>query len=127
MSEDESRAKIELNPSPRDVSTIKAPQDEAEAIDHFDHEQNKENIAQPEGQLGNEAVKAKVYKKKHQLFGGGFEVAPSFSPLRQTKSLDCLLAPSENGEVGEDEENIVSSLSGHQQHSIGRGGGGGPF
>merc|ERR1719494_1208789 len=121
VTEEKSRAKIEQNPSPRDVAAMKAPQEEAEAIDHFDHEQNKENIAQPEGQLGNEAVKVKVYKKKHQLFGGGFEVAPSFSPLRQTKSLDCLLAPSENGEVDEDEENIVPLCRATSNIQLGEG------
>ena len=121
VTEEKSRAKIEQNPSPRDVAAMKAPQEEAEAIDHFDHEQNKENIAQPEGQLGNEAVKAKVYKKKHQLFGGGFDVAPSFSPLRQTKSLDCLLAPSKNEEVGEDEENIVPLCRATSNIQLGEG------
>ena len=121
VSEDESRAKIEQTPSPRDVAAMEVPQEEAEAIDHFDHEQNKENLAEPEGQLGNEAVKAKVYKKKHQLFGGGFDVAPSFSPLRQTKSLDCLLAPSENGEVDEDEENIVPLCRATSNIQLGEG------
>ena len=66
-------------------------------------------------------MKAKVYKKKHQLFGGGFHVAPSFSPLRQTKSLDCLLAPSKNEEVGEDEENIVPLCRATSNIQLGEG------
>ena len=115
------KAKFEQNPSPRDVAAMEVTQKEVEAIDHCDHEHNKENLAQPEGQLGNEAVKSKVYKKKHQLFGGGFDVAPSFSPLRQTKSLDCLLASSENAEVDEEEGNIVPLCRATSNIQLGEG------
>ena len=66
--------------------------------------ENKENIDSVHHRAKNSGVK--VYKKKHQFFGGGLEVVPSFSPLRQTQSLGCL----QQEELEEEEDRVVVPL-----------------
>ena len=76
-------------------------------------EENKENFDSVNHggiENGDKNCGEKVYKKKHQLFGGGLEVVPSFSPLRQTQSLGCLSTYHQQEELeeeGEVEDRVV--------------------
>ena len=99
-----------------------------EVIEYHAFEGNKENINTIHhigGDENSSPNKEKVYKKKHELFGGGIEDVPSFSPLRLTQSLGCLstfdqkeeeerIVPlcraASNIQLGEGEEVILSDL-----------------
>ena len=116
-------------------------QEQSEVVDHDVLEENKENYDSVQHRVGEDRVQncgEKVYKKKHQLFGTGLEVMPSFSPLRQTQSLGCLstyhhkqeeegvegdrVVPlcraTSNIQLGEGEEVILSDLVPAQQVSL---------
>ena len=84
------------------------PEEQLEVFDVL--EENKENVdsvhhggSEKEAQTCGE----KVYKKKHELFGGGVEAVPSFSPLRQTQSLGCLSTYHQQEELVEEGEDRV--------------------
>ena len=87
-------------------------QEQSEVVDYqYVLEENKENYADSVRHEGGENraqnCGEKVYKKKHQLFGGGLEVVPSFSPLRQTQSLGCLSSYHQQEEEEEGEDRVV--------------------
>jgi len=87
------------------------PEEQLEAFDVL--EENKENVdSVHHGGSEKEAQNCgeKVYKKKHQLFGGGVEAVPSFSPLRQTQSLGCLSTYHQQEELVEEGEDRVVPL-----------------
>ena len=89
-------------------------------------EENKENVDSVHQRAKN--CGEKVYKKKHQFFGGGLEIVPSLSPLRQTQSLGCLRQEEEevvplcratsNIQLSEGKEVILSDLVPAQQVSL---------
>ena len=116
-------------------------QEQSEVVDHDVLEENKENYDSVQHRVGEDRVQncgEKVYEMKHQLFGTGQEVMPSFSPLRQTQSLGCLstyhhqqeeegvegdrVVPlcraTSNIQLGEGEDIVLSELVPAQQVSL---------